>query len=256
MDLGLEGQERRSSRAPPRASAAPSSSCWPAKGVDIGFCARTEDEVAGDAPVPFRPRASRPSARPSMSATARLTRLARTYGDRRSAGATSSCPDVSAGGGMDSEKNWWKNFEIDVLHTVRGCEALMEHLKKSGQGSVVIISSTNAHRDFRRADGIQRHEGGADHLLETALAVRRPAECARECRVAGTDLLRGRRLGDDQGHQSEVLRLDVAGHSVRVAWAPRKRSHASWRSSRARPSSLITGANVVADNGFTKGVRF
>ncbi len=49
---------------------------------------------------------------------------------------------------MDSEKNWWKNFEIDVLHTVRGCEALMEHLKKSGEGSVVIISSTNAIETF------------------------------------------------------------------------------------------------------------
>ena len=32
-------------------------------------------------------------------------------------------PSVSGGGGMDSEKNWVRNFEIDMLHTVRGCEA-------------------------------------------------------------------------------------------------------------------------------------
>ena len=43
-------------------------------------------------------------------------------------------PNVSAGGGMDSEKNWVKNFEVDVLHTVRGCETLMPHLEKSGAG--------------------------------------------------------------------------------------------------------------------------
>src|SRR4029077_3788282 len=50
-------------------------------------------------------------------------------------------PGVSGGGGMDSEKNWVRNFEIDMLHTVRGCDALMPHLEKSGTGSIVIIGS-------------------------------------------------------------------------------------------------------------------
>ena len=62
---------------------------------------------------------------------------------------------------MDSEKNWVKNFEVDVLHTVRGCEALMPHLEKSGTGSIVIIASTNALETFGGADGLQRHEGRA-----------------------------------------------------------------------------------------------
>ena len=53
-------------------------------------------------------------------------------------------PNVSGGGGMDSEKNWWRNFEIDVLHTVRGCETLLPALKDSGDGAVVLIGSTNA----------------------------------------------------------------------------------------------------------------
>jgi len=57
-------------------------------------------------------------------------------------------PGVSAGAGMDSEKNWVRNFEVDMLHTVRGCEALMPHLEKSGVGSIVIIASTNAVETF------------------------------------------------------------------------------------------------------------
>ncbi|MEM9305216.1 MAG: SDR family oxidoreductase [Pseudomonadota bacterium] len=57
-------------------------------------------------------------------------------------------PNVSAGGGFDSEKNWWKNFEIDVLHTVRGCDALMDHLKEGEGGSIVIIGTTNAVEQF------------------------------------------------------------------------------------------------------------
>ena len=32
-------------------------------------------------------------------------------------------PNVSAGGGMGSEKNWWENFEIDILGTVTWCRS-------------------------------------------------------------------------------------------------------------------------------------
>ena len=35
-----------------------------------------------------------------------------------------------------------------MLHTVRGCEALMPHLEKCGTGSIVIIGSTNAVETF------------------------------------------------------------------------------------------------------------
>lgn len=57
-------------------------------------------------------------------------------------------PNVSAGGGMDSEKNWWKNFEIDVLGTVRGVEAVIPHMEKAGGGSIVMISTTAAVETF------------------------------------------------------------------------------------------------------------
>ncbi len=57
-------------------------------------------------------------------------------------------PNVSAGGGMDSEKNWWKNFEIDVLGTVRGVEAVVPHMEKRGGGAVTMISTTAAVETF------------------------------------------------------------------------------------------------------------
>ena len=57
-------------------------------------------------------------------------------------------PNVSAGGGMDSEKNWWKNFEIDVLGTVRGVEAVIPHMELRGGGSIVMISTTAAVETF------------------------------------------------------------------------------------------------------------
>lgn len=57
-------------------------------------------------------------------------------------------PNVSAGGGADSEKNWWKNFEIDVLGTVRGVEAVLPHMEKRGGGAITMISTTAAVETF------------------------------------------------------------------------------------------------------------
>jgi 3-oxoacyl-[acyl-carrier protein] reductase len=44
--------------------------------------------------------------------------------------------------------DWQKTFEFDLLGTVKGCEALLPHLEKSGAGSVIIMSSTAAIETF------------------------------------------------------------------------------------------------------------
>lgn len=57
-------------------------------------------------------------------------------------------PNVSAGSGADSEKNWWKNFEIDVLGTVRGVEAVIPLMEERGGGAITMISTTAAVETF------------------------------------------------------------------------------------------------------------
>ena len=57
-------------------------------------------------------------------------------------------PGVSAGGGADSERNWWKSFEVDVLSTVRGCEAVIEHMKESGGGAITFITTSASVETF------------------------------------------------------------------------------------------------------------
>src|SRR5690606_2357185 len=70
----------------------------------------------------------------------------------KAAGELGGCdifvPNVSAGGGDEGEESWEKCFEVDVLGTVRGVDTLMPHLKKSGEGAIVVISSTNAIEEF------------------------------------------------------------------------------------------------------------
>lgn len=57
-------------------------------------------------------------------------------------------PNVSAGGGMDSERNWWKNFETDVLGTVRGCEAVLPHMQEAQSGAITMIGTTASLETF------------------------------------------------------------------------------------------------------------
>jgi NAD(P)-dependent dehydrogenase (short-subunit alcohol dehydrogenase family) len=224
------------------------------EGADVAFCARSEAEVE-DTTRALRAR----------GANAHGTAVNVRDGDAYKAwleaavAALGGCdvfiPNVSAGAGMDSEKNWWKSFEVDVLHTVRGCEALMEHLKRSGQGAVVIISSTNAIETFaapmaynamkaslityakQLSQFVGRHnvrvnavspgpvffEGGAWEMIKgTNPKMYEGTLKAMPCGRFGTP--------------EEVARVVVFLASP--------------------AASLVTGANVVADNGFTKGVRY
>src|SRR5687767_8035340 len=91
-----------------------------AEGADVGICARTAEEVEGTVRA-FGSRGVRVvgeavNVRDGEAYKAWLDRTVEALG-----GCDVFVPNVSAGGGFDSEKNWVRNFEIDVLHTVRGC---------------------------------------------------------------------------------------------------------------------------------------
>ncbi len=51
--------------------------------------------------------------------------------------------NVSALAGEGSEEAWRKQFEIDVMHTVRTVNAAMPHLEKSKAPSIVAVSSVS-----------------------------------------------------------------------------------------------------------------
>lgn len=87
--------------------------------------------------------------------------------------------NVSAGGGMDSERNWYRNFEIDLMGAVRATEAAMPALRRSGKGAVVMVGTMAAAEVF--------HKPMAYNAMKAALtahagALARPA-MARGVRV-------------------------------------------------------------------------
>jgi NAD(P)-dependent dehydrogenase (short-subunit alcohol dehydrogenase family) len=252
MDLGLKGKRAiitGASRGIGRAIA----EALAKEGASVAICARDGDAVkeAVDAITADGGKAigGACNVKDAEEYRAWLEKAAEDLG-----GCDIFVPNVSGGGGMDSEKNWWRNFEIDVLHTVRGCETLLPALKESGEGAVVLIGSTNAVdyfggpmaynamkaalinygsqlSQFVRADGVRVNtvspgpiyfEGGAWEMIEGTMP--KFYESTVRKIPAG-------RMGTPE----EVARV------VTFLASP--------------AASLVTGTNLIADNGYTKRVQ-
>ncbi|MBS0394438.1 MAG: SDR family oxidoreductase [Proteobacteria bacterium] len=253
MDLGLRGKKAIVTGATKGIGRAIVEALL-AEGAAVGFCARSEDEVQATV-AEFQAKGGEViggavNVRDGDAYRAWLESTAQALG-----GCDVFVPNVSAGGGMDSEKNWWKNFEVDVLHTVRGCEALMEHLKKSGQGAIVIISSTNAIETFAapmaynamKASLITYAKQLSQFVGKAGVRVNAVSPGPIYFEGGAWEMIKG----TNPKFYESTLRAIPSG---RFGTPEEVARVVAFLASPA--ASLVTGANVVADNGFTKGVRY
>ena len=224
-----------------------------AEGADVAFCARTADEVAAAVEALKRGQArvfgEAVNVRDGEAYKAWLGRAVEALG-----GCDIFIPAVSGGAGMDSEKNWVRNFEIDMMHTVRGCDALMPHLEKSGTGSVVIVGSTNAVETFAAPMAYNAIKAG---LITYAKQLSQSAgkKSVRVNAVSpGPIYFEGGAWEMIQGSQPKfydwAIKQIPAGKMGTVEEIARIIVFIA-----SPAASLVTGANVIADNGFTKRVQ-
>jgi NAD(P)-dependent dehydrogenase (short-subunit alcohol dehydrogenase family) len=252
MDLGLRGKKAIVTGAT-KGIARGVVELLLAEGADVAFCARTADEVAEAVAQLKKPGSNvfgeALSVRDGEALRGWLERSVAALG-----GCDIFIPAVSGGGGMDSEKNWVRNFEIDMLHTVRGCEALMPHLQKSGSGSVVIIASTNAVETFAAPMAYNAIKAGlvtyakqlSQFVGKHAVRVNAVSPGPIYFEGGAWEMIKGTQAkfydwaieqipGGKMGTVEEIARVIVFIASP--------------------AASLITGANIIADNGFTKRVQ-
>ena len=225
-----------------------------AEGCDIALCARSQDEVdeavRAIGKLGVNAVGGAVNVRDGDAYKAWLEKAATELG-----GCDVFVPNVSAGGGMDSEKNWWKNFEVDVLHTVRGCEALMPRLEASGQGSIVIISSTNALETF--------YVPMAYNAMKAALVTyaKQLSQFVGRKNIRVNSVCPGP-IYFEGGAWEMIKSTNPKMYEATLRAMPNGRFGAPEEIARvvaflASPAaSIITGANVVADNGFTKRVQY
>ncbi|MDE2348488.1 MAG: SDR family oxidoreductase [Gammaproteobacteria bacterium] len=224
-----------------------------AEGADVGFCARTEEEVADAVKALKQPDnqviGEAVNVRDGEAYKAWLERTAAALG-----GCDIFVPGVSGGGGMDSEKNWVRNFEIDMLHTVRGCETLMPHLEKSGSGSIVIIGSTNAVETFAAPMAYNAIKAGlityskqlSQYVGKKGVRVNTVSPGPIYFEGGAWEMIKGTqpKFYEWAVKQIPCGRMGSVEEIARVIVFV------------ASPAAgLITGANVIADNGFTKRVQ-
>jgi len=253
MDLGLRGKKAIVTGATKGIGRA-IVDLLAAEGCDVALCARSEDEVETAVrevkALGVEVVGGAVNVRNADEYKAWLEKAVEELG-----GCDVFVPNVSAGGGMDSEKNWWKNFEIDVLHTVRGCETLLPHLEKSGLGSIVIISSTNALETF--------YVPMAYNAMKAALITysKQLSQFVGRKNIRVNSVCPGP-IYFEGGAWEMIKSTNAKMYEATLRAMPNGRFGGPEEVARlvvflASPAaSIITGANVVADNGFTKRVQY
>ena len=224
------------------------------EGCDVAFCSRSEDTVS---------RALRELSGGKGNAIGRscdvtdkedyeawIEEMVEQMG-----GVDIFIPGVSAGGGADSEKNWWKSFEVDVLSTVRGCEVILPHMRESGGGAITFITTTASVETF---GGPQAYNAMKGSLLVYAKQLSQDV---------GQDNIRVNCVSPGpiyfEGGSWQMLKDTMAKWFAKI-----ERDHPTGRlgtpeevsncivflSSPA--ASWVSGTNLMVDGGFTKRVQF
>ena len=142
MDLGLEGKKAivtGGTRGIGRAIA----NLLVEEGCDIGLCARgvpgVEEAVAAFKRRGATAHGSAVDVADGPALKAFIEKTAAALG-----GLDIFVSNVSALGTSNDEESWRRGFEIDIMGTVRGCEAAVPLLEQSGAGAIVVVGTTAA----------------------------------------------------------------------------------------------------------------
>ncbi len=170
-------------------------------------------------------------------------------------GADIFIPGVSAGGGSDSERNWWKNFEVDVLSTVRGCEAVLPFMRQSGGGAITFVTTTASVETF---GGPQAYNALKGSLLvyakQLSQAVGRD-KIRVNCVSPGPIYFEGGVWAMLEDTMAKWFEKTVRDHPQGRLGAPEEVANCIlFLSSPA--ASWVSGTNLIVDGGFTKRVQF
>ncbi len=163
--------------------------------------------------------------------------------------------NVSALAVDDSEDAWNKEFETDILHTVRVVNAALPYLERSKAASVTIISSVSG----REVDFTGPAYGAAKAALihyGQSLAHRLAPKMIRINSVSpGNTYFEGGVWQWIEKNNSELFRQSLALNPTgRMATPEEVARGVVFLASPA--SSFTTGTNLVIDGALTRGVQF
>ena len=162
--------------------------------------------------------------------------------------------NASAGGGI-GEPAWQASFEVDVMSAARGVEAALPFLAKSESGSIVFIGSTAALEYL----GVPQPYNAMKAALIAHAGDLAQALAKQGIRVntvsPGPIYFEGGNWETIKNAMPAIYQGALAQCAIGRMGTPEEVARAVvFLASPA--ASLITGANLVCDGGFTKGHHF
>ena len=162
--------------------------------------------------------------------------------------------NASAGGGM-GEAAWQASFDIDVLSAARGVQAALPHLVKSDAASIVFISSTAALEYLGVPQPYNAMKAALiAHAHDLAQALARQGVRVNSV-SPGPIYFEGGSWQRIEQTMPAVYKMALAQCAIGRMGTPEEVARVVvFLASPA--ASLVTGANVVVDGGFTKRVGY
>lgn len=164
-------------------------------------------------------------------------------------------PNVSAGGADAEESGWRAGFEVDILSTWRGVQAVVPYLEKSAAAAIVFISSTAA---------LEAFAGAVPYSAMKAALLNYSGNLAQDLSVKGIRvnavspgpiMIEGGAWDQIKQHMPEIYDSTVANIPMgRMGSASEVADQVAFLAS--PKASFTTGTNVVIDGGFTKRLQF
>ena len=225
-----------------------------AEGAAVGFCARTEDDVADTVEALTKRGAV---------AVGRVLDVADGQGIQDwVAGAAAELggidivvASVSALAIPDEPANWQASFDVDMMHTVRLVNAAMPHLERSDAASIVTISSVSAREIDFAAGPYGVFKAAIIHYTQ-GLAYQLAAKGIRANSLSpGNTYFAGGVWENIEQNVPELFAQALALNPTGRMAKPEEIARAAvFLASPA--ASFITGTNLVVDGALTRGVQF
>jgi 3-oxoacyl-[acyl-carrier protein] reductase len=156
-------------------------------------------------------------------------------------------------GGENDEESWRRGLEVDVLGTMRGCEAALPYLEESGAGAIVVVSTAAVSEvvGSRRAYNSVK---AAIHPYIKGLARDVAAKNVR-CNIVspGTILHDGSVWDERRLHRPNEYAAAVASNPMGRLGTPEEVADAVVFLASPR-AGFISGANLVCDGARTRTV--
>ena len=223
------------------------------EGCNVAICARNADEV--DAAV---------ADLTAKGVTAFGQAVDVGYGDALKAWVASAAEALDgvdivvsnvSGGGAQGDEAWRRHLEHDMLGAVRLVEASLEHLERSDNGSIVMISTTAALEKFIAAGPYNALKAALLNYSGALSQDLAPKGIRVNAVSPGPIFIEGGSWGNIKEHMTPFYEATLADIPMgRMGTAEEVAAQVALLASPR--AGFTTGTNVVIDGGITKRIQY